>query len=499
MSLDHALLLAAAVTLVAIGAARLSAKVGLPALLLFLGVGMLLGDSILGISFSDTHLAAELGFAALVVILAEGGLTTKWAEIRPAVGMSMLLATVSVGATVAMVGAFGHYVFHLSPPVAIVLGGIVASTDAAAVFAVLRNVPIPGRLRATLEAESGLNDAPTVLIVTAATAVALGHDPEGGVWMSVVLVVVELLAGQVLGLMVGLTAAWVMRRVQLPSSGLYAIAAVAWAFGAYELSEVLHVSGFAAAYVASVVLGNSQLPHRQSVRAFAEGLGWIAQIGLFVMLGLLASPNRITLAVIGGALVLGLFLLVVARPISVGIVALWFRIPWREQVFMSWAGLRGAVPIILCTIPLAAKVPGAEWLFDTVLVLVIVFTFVQGPTLPWAARVLGLLDPHGPTDVDIEAAPLDRLRADLLQVRVPAGSKLAGVSVRELRLPRNTVVSLIIRDDSPFAPAGRDRLEVGDELMIITPSQSRSKVEVRLTEIGRGGRLARWNGVRADD
>ncbi|CAI9402161.1 MULTISPECIES: potassium/proton antiporter [Aestuariimicrobium] len=498
MSLDLSLLLAAAVTLVAIGAARLSARVGLPALLLFLGVGMLLGDSGLGISFSDPQLAAKLGFAALVIILAEGGLTTKWSEIRPAVGVAMLLATASVGVSVAVVALFAHYVFGLTPAVAVVLGGIVASTDAAAVFAVLRNVAIPGRLRATLEAESGLNDAPTVLIVTMATSVALHRAPEGGTWVAVGLVVIELLAGQALGLGVGLVAAWLMRRVQLPSSGLYAIAAVAWAFGVYELAGVLHVSGFAAAYVASVVLGNSQLPHRQSVRAFAEGLGWIAQIGLFVMLGLLASPSRITWGVVGAGLVLGLFLLLVARPLSVVLVAAGFRLPWREQAFMSWAGLRGAVPIILCTIPMAARLPGAERLFDMVLVLVIAFTFLQGPTLPWLGQRLGLVDPHGPRDVDIEAAPLDRLRAELLQVRVPDGSKLAGVSVRELRLPKDTVVSLIIRDETPFAPTGRDRLEVGDEMMIMTPTQHRAKVEVRLTEIGRGGRLARWNGVRAD-
>lgn len=498
MNVDVAMLVGAVVALMAIAAARLGARAGLPALLLFLLVGMVTDRPGFGLHLTDPVLARQLGFAALVIILAEGGLTTRWRNIRPAIGVAVLLATSGLLVGMVLFAAFAHFVLGLPPVVALLFGAITAPTDSAAVFSVLRNVNLPTRVTAALEAESGLNDAPTVLIVGVATSIAVGHG-HGSVLGTAGLILVELVGGLVLGLVVGMVAAFLMKRIHLPSSGLYAIGAFAWAITAYGLGVVLHLSGFAAVYVCAVVLGNAKLPYRHAVRSFAEGLGWMAQIGLFVMLGLLASPGRITLDTVVIGIVAGLFLTFVARPVSVWSSAVWFRIPWREQVFLSWAGLRGAVPIILCTIPLAARMPGSEKLFDIVLVFVIVFTVVQSPTLPWVGHKLGLINPEGPTDVDIEVAPLDRLRADLMQIRVPKGSHLAGVSVTELRLPRNAVVSLIIRDNEVFAPAGRDQLREGDELMVLSPHDKRTEVERRFTVVGRGGRLARWKGVRADE
>ncbi|MDN6513711.1 MAG: cation:proton antiporter, partial [Acidipropionibacterium jensenii] len=229
---------------------------------------------------------------------------------------------------------------------------------------------------------------------------------------------------------------------------------------------------------------------------FAEGVGWMAQIGLFVMLGLLADLDRLSWAEVIQGTVAGVFLTFVARTVSVIVCATPFRIPWRHQAFLSWAGLRGAVPIILATIPMAARIDEAQHVFDIVLVFVVVFTSLQGPTLPWVGRLLGLVDPDAAKDVDIEVAPLDQIDAVLLQVNVPEDSHLVGVTVRELRLPRNAFISLIIRSEESFVPRASTALSPGDELLLVTPERHRRQVQERLTEIGRGGRLARWHGLR---
>ena len=240
------------------------------------------------------------------------------------------------------------------------------------------------------------------------------------------LIVFELLGGLAIGLLLGWFGGQVLRRVALPSSGLYPLAILVWAVFAYGVAALAHTSGFAAVYVCALVLGNVQLPHRAATRSFVEGIGWIAQIGLFVMLGLLAFPDRINLTSAVTGLLAGLFLTLVARPVSVFVCAVWFKVPLRQQIFLSWAGLRGAVPIVLATIPLAGSVSGAEFLFDVVLVFVIVFTCLQGPTLPLVARLLGLADDDSAREVEVEVAPLDKISADMLQVRIPPKSRLAG-------------------------------------------------------------------------
>jgi cell volume regulation protein A len=492
IDIDAILLVGAAVLIAAIVAARVGSRVGLPSLLLFLGLGMVMGESGFGLQFEDADLAQALGFAALVIILAEGGLTTKWSDISSSLGLAGLLATVGVGVSIGLMALFGYFVLGLDFWLAVLLGAVTSPTDSAAVFSVLRNVPIPHRLRGALEAESGLNDAPTVLIVILASEAAIGHPPEGGLPGLLGLIVLELVGGLAVGVVLGWLGVQGMRRVALPSSGLYPLAALVWSVLAYGAAATLHLSGFAAVYAAALLLGNARLPHRIATRSFVEGTGWIAQIGLFVMLGLLASPGRIDLQRVLVALAAGLFLTLVARPLSVVASAVWFKVPIRKQVFLSWAGLRGAVPIVLATIPLAEGVGGAEFLFDVVLVFVIVFTVLQAPTLPFAARRLRLTDDQSAHEIDVEVAPLATISADLLQVRIPPMSRLAGVEIGELRLPENVVVSLIIREGRPFTPGEYERIKVGDELLVVTPEASRDKTEARLRDVGRSGRLAGW-------
>lgn len=491
MGIDILLLVGAAVVVAGVVVAKIGDQLGLPALLLFLGIGVLLGLPSGGTSFNDPVLAHDLGFAALVLILSDGGMSTKWREIKPAIGPAVVLATLGVGVTIAVMALF-LVVLKTPVAVAVVVAAIMAPTDSAAVFSILRKAPLPSKLLATLEGESGLNDAPTVLLVIAATEMALGKAGLGDVPLIGLLVIAELVGGVVLGIILGWLGVRLLRNLALPSSGLYPLASLGWAVIAYGIGTQAHVSGFAAVYVCSVVMSSGKLPHRHATRSFAEGIGWVAQIGLFAMLGLLAMPSRITWQVVVLAVIASLFLTFVARPLSVFVCLSIFRTPIKEQIFISWAGLRGAVPIILATIPMAAGMPGADQVFDLVFVSVIVLTLLNAPSLLWVAKKLGLASDT--REVDIEVAPLDQVEADLLQVRVSEDSKLHGVSVSELRLPVNTSVSLVIRGDHTFTPHGRDILRSGDELLVVTPSALRSTVEDRLRAIDRHGRLVNWLG-----
>jgi cell volume regulation protein A len=269
------------------------------------------------------------------------------------------------------------------------------------------------------------------------------------------------------------------------------------AFLAYGAAAAVHASGFAAIYVAALILGNSELPHRVATRSFAEGVAWLAQIGLFVMLGLLLSPGRIDLDTVVDALVTGLVLTFVARPLSVLVSTVVQRMGPRDMVFISWAGLRGAVPIVLATIPLSEGVEGADHLFDIVFVMVVVYTLLTGPTLPWIARLLGVALRSEPRGLDVEAAPLERVAADLLQVTIAPTSKMHGVEVGELRLPQGASVSLVIRAGDVLVPERRTVLRSGDDLVVVTPRKLRDATEVRLRQVSQNGRLAQWLGDSA--
>ena len=487
--LDQILLIGAVVMLVAILAVRLSVRAGLPSLLVYLLMGVLLGESGLGIHFEDANIAHALGFAALVLILAEGGLTTHWQEIRPVMRLGVSLATVGVAVSVAVMAVGAHFLFGLDWRLAVLLGAVTSPTDAAAVFSVLRRVPLPRRLTGALEAESGLNDAPTVLLVS---LVSTGAALDRGVLGFVGIVVYELGMGVVCGLAVGLGGAWLMRRVALPSSGLYPLSVLSLTVLAYAGTAALHASGFAAVYTAALVLGNSELPHRAATRSFSEGVAWVAQIGLFVMLGLLVSPGRISLYHVLLAALAGLLLTVVARPLSVLACAFALRMSLQERLFISWAGLRGAVPIVLATIPLAEEVPDSETLFDIVFVMVVIYTLLTGPTLPWAAARLGVARREEPRDLDVEAAPLERIAADLLQIAITEKSLLHGVEVGELRLPVGASVSLVVRDGHTLVPEPRTVLRHGDEILVVTPRKLREATEDRLRAVSTRGRLAHW-------
>jgi potassium/hydrogen antiporter len=485
-SLEVLLGAAAAVVLLGVLAVRASVRLGLPSLLLYLAIGILLGESVLGIQFSDAGLTEAAGLGALVLILTEGGLTTRWAAVRPALGIGIALSTVAVAVSIGVVGAALHLILDLDWRTAFLWGAVLSSTDAAAVFSVLRGTGVSQRLGGVLELESGMNDAPVVL------AVVLLASDDPITWLTPLLVLYELGLGAVIGYGLGVAGAWAVRRAALPATGLYPLATLAVCLLAYSAGQLAHASGLLATYVAALVLGNSNLPHRSDVLSFAEGLGWLAQIGLFVLLGLYASPPRLLDAVVP-ALIAGTVLLLVARPLSVIAAAAPFRVPWREQAFLSWSGLRGAVPIVLALIALQEGAANGQALVDLVFVLVVVLTLLQGTTLPLVARRLGVIASE-PQELGVDAAPLGELGADLLQVRVPPGSRLRGVYLRELRLPRGAMVSLVVRDEEAFTPGPDTRLREGDQLLVVTTAQAREAAERRIRAIDRAGRLARWHG-----
>ncbi len=505
MDAEHAAqlsLVVAIVVLAAVGGVRLAARFGLPGLLFYLGLGMLLSDEgIGGVVFDDAELATALGYAGLVIILAEGGLTTRPATVRPVLVPAAILASIGVALSIFLVALPLHWLMGLDLRVAILIGAVLAPTDAAAVFTVARGLRLPSRLQTLLEAESGLNDAPVVVLVVLLST-SVGSEMPG--WLVPLIVIGELVGGLVMGAVVGLFARWLLPRLALPAAGLYPVAVIALFMLSYGLAVELHMSGFAAVYVTALVLAASPLPHRRSVLGFVEGLAWAVQIGLFIMLGLLVVPERLADAWAVAALA-GACLLFLARPASVmaslgaflrpGWVARASRtapMPWQWAVFASWAGLRGAVPIVFATIPLGALGGDGELVFDVTMLLVVALTLLQSPTMPMLARRLGLVRPEQVGELTVEAAPLDTMHAALLDLDIPVGSRVAGAYVTELPLPAGAVISLVVRGGLTLVPDRNTRVRIGDRLLIVSTVSARAEAERALQAVSRSGRLAGW-------
>ena len=481
------MLAGALVLLAALSAVRLSRRLGLPTLLVYLGLGLVLGERGLGVRFDDAALARDLGYIALVAILAEGGLTTPWRDVRAALRPAAALSTVGVAVSVGVTALAARAVLGGGWTQPLLLGAILAPTDAAAVFSTLRGVRLRPRVARLLEMESGTNDPVAVILVV---GLATASWQGGHWWVALPVIGYQIVAGLGLGGLLGLAGRWYLRRAALPASGLYPLAVLAFAVTSYAGATLAGGSGFLAVYVTSLVLGNGALPHRPATRAFSEGLAWLAQIGLFVLLGLLVDPVRLPAAV-GPALAVGAALTLVARPLSVAVATALSGLTFAERAFVSWAGLRGAVPIVLATIPLTERVAGSARLFDVVFVLVAVLTLIQSPTLPRLARRLGLLSP-GADDLAVEVAPLERLDADLLYQTVPTGSGLHGIEIWEVRLPRRAAVTLVVRDGASFVPDRWTRLRAGDQLLVVAPRDVRPEAERRLRAADESGPLADW-------
>ena len=484
----------AAVVVLAVVGVRFAGRLGIPGLLIYLLIGLALG-TFFSVDIRDVELATVVGSAALIVILAHGGLTTPWERLRPVLWPSVVLATVGVAVSILVVALPLIWLAGLDTRLALLLSAALAATDAAAVFSVLRRTSIVPRVRTLLEGESGFNDAPVVVFITSITAGAGALIT----WQLPLVVLAELIGGAAVGLAIGFGTRWLMPRLALPSAGLYPIAVVTMLFAAYGVADVLHASGFLAVYVAGLVVGSSKsLPHRRAVKGFADGLSWAAEIGLFIMLGLLVDPQRLPQA-LGVALVATVALLLLGRPLAAVVSLVPFRWPARQVGFVSVSGLRGAVPIVFAAIPLGLGIPGSEIVFDATFIVVLILTLVQTPAIPWLSRVFRVNVAPEPGELDVDSAPLDGMRALVLGLEVPADSRLVGVYVRELGLPEGSVVSLVIRDDVAIVPDSETRLRSRDGLVVVTTEDGRRATEERLRALSRRGRLARWLGDSGQD
>lgn len=492
MTLDGlapALLVGAVIVLVSVLGVRLAGRLGVPGLLLYLLLGLALGTLVPALDLQDAQLATVLGYSALVLILAQGGLTTRVTALRPVLWPAIALASVGVAVSIAVVALPLIWLLDVPVQIALLLGAVLAATDAAAVFSVMRRMRVSERVRTLLEAEAGFNDAPVVVLVSVIASGALTDTPW---WQIPLVVLAELVGGAAVGVAMGYFARWLLPRLALPAVGLYPIAALALLVASYGAASVLHASGFMAVYITAILIGSAaRLPHRRSIVGFADGLAWIAEIGLFVMLGMLAEVSRLPEAVPLALFVAGLLVLV-ARPLAVLVSLAPFRWPRRAMAFAAVAGLRGAVPIVFAAIPLAAGVAEAHQVFDVTLIVVLALLLVQSPILAPLGRRLGVVLPDEAVELEVESAPLDGMRAHVLGVEVGEGSGFVGTFVTEVGLPDGAVVALVVRGERAIAPDEHTRVRAGDQLLFVTTEEVRRVTEDRIRAVARGGRLVRW-------
>lgn len=459
---------AALLILLGVVASKVSTRLGVPALLLFLLLGMLAGsEGIGGIEFSDFALAQDVGVIALAYILFAGGFDTEWRDVRGVVASGVLLATLGVLVTAVVVGVVAAWVLGLSLTAGLLLGAIVSSTDAAAVFSVLRSrsIGLRGRLRPLLELESGSNDPMAVFLTLGFLELLTKRDAS--IVDLLPLFATQMAVGGVIGFAIARAAIFAINRARLEYEGLYPVVMIALVLLIYGSAALLGGSGFLAVYVAGLVMGHGTFLHKRSLRRFADGLAWLMQIAIFLVLGLLVFPSEV-LPVAGRALLVSLVLILVARPIAVGALLVVTRFGLRDTAMVSWVGLRGAVPIVLATFPLVEDVPQAELIFNVVFFIVLTSVLIQGTTIPLVARWLGV-------DAPLERARphiLDAVEAgngtmDLHEIVVPSESEVVGLQLVDIRFPDGALVVLISRGDQFVVPQGSTVLHPGDNLLLL--------------------------------
>ena len=461
----------AASIVVALGAAR----TGLPVLVAFLGLGMVLGsDGPGGIEFDDPELARRVGTIGLGLILYEGGLQTSWRRLREVAVPAALLSTIGVVASMLVTGAAAYFLFSLSWLEAMLVGAVVASTDAAAVFATLRVTHIRRRLARTLEAESGGND-PMAIALTLGLIAWIEHPNSYGIGDLAGLVVRQIGLGLVVGIVLGLAAAWIFGRIPRSIGAFAPVASVAAAALAFGAADTIGGSGFLAVYLVGLAVGSTPSRYRRQLVGFHEGIAFVSQVTLFIVLGLLVFPHDLPAVALRG-LGLALLLMLVARPAAVWASTAIGGFTNRERLLLGWAGLRGAVPIVLATFALSSDVPDKNTIFNAVFFVVLVSAAVQGTTLERVARALGLVSAAPPVpEAPLEAGPMSQL--DVVEFAVAGDHAVSGSAVRELGLPRDALVAVVHRGGKTVPPRGATVLEAGDRLFVLVPHTSRADLE----------------------
>ena len=478
--MEHAegLFILAAGGLLALGlvASLAAGRLRIPGLVLFLGVGMLLGsDGLDLIAFDDYHLARTIGIIALALILFEGGLAAGLPEIRPVMGSAISLALLGTLLTAIVTGMAAYALLDFTLLEGLLVGAIVSATDGAAIFALLRGSTLKRRLARTLEGEAGMNDPVAVLLVIG--FITWITEPDYGVGDMALLLVQQLGIGAIVGAAVGWLAVQAFRRANLATGGLYPVASLAVVAIAFGAADVLSGSGFLAVYLAGLAMGSAALPARQTVGAFHDGLAWLAQLTMFFALGLLVFPHNLDDIALKGTAI-ALVLVFVARPLAVMVATALAPLKTSERIVLGWAGLRGAVPVVLATFPVIADVPNAKEFFNIAFFAVLLSTLLQGSTFTWLAGKLGALtDEPAIRPQLVEVGQIRQLGADVVEVPLVEGDAAIGVRVRDLGLPRDALVNVLVRDEEALPPRGSTRLEAGDRLYVLVRQSAMGALE----------------------
>ncbi|PTL38778.1 potassium/proton antiporter [Alkalicoccus saliphilus] len=475
---DNLLFLLALFFIVGVMTTKFASRFGVPALLLFIAIGMIAGSDGLGIiHFHNPVYAQLIGIFALIVILFEGGLSTKWSTIKPVAVPALLLATLGVLVTSFTVAAAAVLLIDITWLEGLLLGAIVGSTDAAAVFAALKGKNIKARLGATLEAESGSND-PMAMFLTLGFLQLILIEEETVLSIAGVFFI-QMGLGLLFGLAFGWAASWIINRINLDAGGLYPILAIGFAVLTYSSAAFFDGSGLLAVYAAALVIGNNTLTYRHTIFSFNEGFAWMMQLTMFVILGLFAFPSQVfTLEVIFYGVLLAFTLILIARPLAVLVSTIGFKYTWQEKTLISWAGLRGAVPIVLATYPMIADLDNAQIIFNIVFFVVLTSALIQGATIaPFAAK-LGLT---GPTKVapfhSLELISIGQANAEIVEYTVNEETKIAGQTLAEIDFPSDILINAIIRDQELVMPYGDAEVKTGDTLYILVSRKKKKELK----------------------
>lgn len=466
--------------LMSIFAGKASSKFGVPALFLFLSVGMLSGTDGLGIEFGDIHVAKNIGTIALCIILFSGGLDTRISEIRPVISQGVILATAGVLLTAILTGLAVRGLLGMTSDstgigllTALLLAATMSSTDSASVFSILRSkgLNLKNNLRPMLELESGSNDPMAyVLVVTLISIINMGTAPN--YWLAGGTLLLQLAAGAASGFIAGKLAVHIINNIRIENTSLYPILVFSFCILIFSLTYFLKGNGFLAVYIGGLVIGNAKLAHKRSSMNFFDGLAWMSQLLLFLTLGLLVNPRELVPVLVPG-LVISFIMIFITRPLSVFLcLAPFRRMPVRDKMFVSWVGLRGAVPIVFAILPLAAEVPHARLIFNIVFLCTLVSLLVQGTSLPKVAMMLGLAEKPAEgkraEEFDVEfSGDIKTITSELV---LTSGALARGSTLMDLQLPEKTLVVMVKRDNIYFVPSGRSPLHENDRLLIITES-----------------------------
>jgi cell volume regulation protein A len=452
--------------------AKGSKNIGVPVLLLFIGMGMLGGsEGPGGIYFNDAQISQSIGIISLIFILFSGGLDTKWKKVQPVLYSSLSLATIGVLVTTVAIGIFVHFVFHLPFLVSLLLGAVVSSTDAAAVFSILsfRNLNLKGTVKPLLELESGTNDPMAVFLTIG--IIELIQVKDTSIFSLLGLFILQMGLGFLLGAFGGRLMVYLINRLRFPIEGFYPVFALAFAVMIFALTSKLHGSGFLAVYVAGVIVSNNEIVYKRTLFRFFDGLAWLAQIGMFITLGLLVFPSKLV-TIYPAGIMISCFLIFFARPLGVFLSLYKTQYTIKEKILVSWVGLRGAVPIILATFPLIAGIKEASWIFYVVFFIVLTSALLQGWTTALAAKILKLdAAPESKIESPVEFSYPPDSNMTLINLKVKDKADVINKSLVQIPELKGSLIVTIMRNDQYFVPSGGSVLNNGDILQVLTEKQ----------------------------